>query len=101
VTLDHTTRGRLTTIGHGTGPFEALTDAFCVAAEVKEGMLESIDAHQLSREMEIEVGLTVDGVSITGRSQHTDVVIAAAEALLAAFNNHARAQETSRLANAA
>ena len=56
VTLDHATRGRITTIGHGTGPFEALTDAFCVAAEVKEGMLESVDAHQLSREMEIEVG---------------------------------------------
>jgi len=101
VTLDHRARGRITTIGHGTGPFEALTDAFCVAAEVKEGMLESVDAHQLSREMEIGVGLTVDGVAIAGRSQHTDVVIAAAEALLAAFNNHARMAESSRLADAA
>ncbi|MBL4792384.1 MAG: 2-isopropylmalate synthase [Citromicrobium sp.] len=101
VTLDHRARGRITTIGHGTGPFEALTDAFCVAAEVKEGMLESVDAHQLSREMEIGVGLTVDGVAIAGRSQHTDVVIAAAEALLAAFNNHARMADSSRLADAA
>lgn len=101
VTLDHTTRGRLTTIGHGTGPFEALTDAFCVAAEVEQGTLDSVDAHQLSREMEIEVGLTVDGVGIAGRSQHTDVVIAAAEALLAAFNNHARMAQVTRLADAA
>ena len=101
VTLDHATRGRLTAIGHGTGPFEALTDAFCVAAEVKHGMLDSVDAHQLSREMEIEVGLTVDGVAIAGRSQHTDVVIAAAEALLAAFNNHARMADIQRLENAA
>ena len=101
VTLDHKTRGRLTTIGHGTGPFEALTDAFCVAAEVEQGTLDSVDAHQLSREMEIEVGLTVDGVGIAGRSQHTDVVIAAAEALLAAFNNHARMAKVTRLADAA
>lgn len=101
VTLDHTDRGRLTTIGHGTGPFEALTDAFCVAAEVEKGTLDSVDAHQLSREMEIEVGLTVDGVGIAGRSQHTDVVIAAAEALLAAFNNHARMAQLNRLADAA
>lgn len=101
VTLDHATRGRLTTIGHGTGPFEALTDAFCVAAEVEKGTLDSVDAHQLSREMEIEVGLTVDGVGIAGRSQHTDVVIAAAEALLAAFNNHARMAQVTRLADAA
>ena len=101
VTLDHATRGRLTTIGHGTGPFEALTDAFCVAAEVKHGTLESVDAHQLSREMEIEVGLLVDGVTIAGRSQHTDVVIAAAQALLAAFNNHARMADAARLADAA
>ena len=99
--VDHRDRGRLSAIGHGTGPFEALTDAFCVAAEVKEGMLESVDAHQLSREMEIGVGLTVDGVAIAGRSQHTDVVIAAAEALLAAFNNHARMADSSRLADAA
>ena len=101
VTLDHRTRGRLTTIGHGTGPFEALTDAFCVAAEVKHGTLESVDAHQLSREMEIEVGLLVDGVAISGRSQHTDVVIAAAEALLAAFNNHERLSHAANFADAA
>ncbi|MEW4448856.1 2-isopropylmalate synthase [Qipengyuania sp. JC766] len=100
VTLDHRDRGRLTAIGHGTGPFEALTEAFCVAAEV-EGTLDSVDAHQLSREMEIEVGLTVDGQTITGRSQHTDVVIAAAEALLAAFNNHERMVASPRLADAA
>lgn len=100
VTLDHVARGRLTAIGHGTGPFEALTDAFCVAAEV-EGTLDSVDAHQLNREMEIEVGLTVDGMGISGRSQHTDVVIAAAEALLAAFNNHARIAQSARLADAA
>lgn len=100
VTLDHTTRGRITTIGHGTGPFEALTDAFCVAAEV-DGTLDSVDAHQLSREMEIEVGLTVDGAGVTGRSQHTDVVVAAGQALLAAFNNHARMSEAMRLADAA
>ena len=87
--LDHKTRGRLTTIGHGTGPFEALTDAFCIAAEV-EGTLDAIDAHQLNREMDIEVGLTLDGDYITGRSSNTDVIVAAAEALLAAFNNYDR-----------
>lgn len=87
--LDHQARGRLTTIGHGTGPFEALTDAFCIAAEV-EGSLNSVDAHQIAREMDIEVGLTLDGKSVTGRSQHTDVIVAAAQALLAAFNNHDR-----------
>ncbi|GMM92685.1 2-isopropylmalate synthase [Qipengyuania sp. MTN3-11] len=100
VTLDHAERGRLTTIGHGTGPFEALTDAFCVAAEVR-GTLDSVDAHQLGREMEIEVSLTVDGAGVSGRSQHTDVVVAAAEALLAAFNNHARQARATRLADAA
>ena len=87
--LDHKERGRLTTIGHGTGPFEALTDAFCIAAEV-DGSLDAIDAHQLAREMDIEVGLTVDGKKVSGRSQNTDVIVAAAEALLAAFNNHDR-----------
>ena len=101
LTLDHRARGRLTTIGHGTGPFEALTDAFCVAAEIETGTLESVDAHQLSREMEIEVGLMVDGVAISGRSQHTDVVIAAAEALLAAFNNHERLSHAANFADAA
>jgi len=101
LTLDHATRGRLTTIGHGTGPFEALTDAFCVAAEIETGTLESVDAHQLSREMEIEVGLMVDGVAISGRSQHTDVVVAAAEALLAAFNNHERLSHAAKFADAA
>ena len=87
--VDHRDRGRLSAIGHGTGPFEALSDAFCIVAEV-EGTLDSIDAHQLSREMDIEVGLTVAGEKVRGRSQHTDVIVAAAEALLAAFNNHAR-----------
>ena len=101
ITLDHATRGRITTIGYGTGPFEALTDAFCVAAEVQQGSLDLVDAHQLGREMEIEVGLTVDDVQISGRSQHTDVVIAAAEALLAAFNNHARMARSNLLADAA
>ena len=55
-----------------------------------DGSLDAIDAHQLAREMDIEVGLTVDGKKVSGRSQNTDVIVAAAEALLAAFNNHDR-----------
>ncbi|WP_420607502.1 2-isopropylmalate synthase [Novosphingopyxis sp.] len=97
--VDHRTRGRLSAIGHGTGPFEALSDAFCIVAEV-EGTLDSIDAHQLAREMDIEVGLTVTGQKILGRSQHTDVIVAAAEALLAAFNNHARKTNAARQSEA-
>ena len=45
--------------------------------------------------------LLVDGVAISGRSQHTDVVIAAAEALLAAFNNHERLSHAANFADAA
>ena len=103
--VDHRDRGRLSAPS-ATAPARSrrLSDAFCIVAEV-EGTLDSIDAHQLAREMDIEVGLTVEGQKILGRSQHTDVIVAAAEALLAAFNNYARkanaAQHAAQTADAA
>ena len=89
ITVNHKDKGEMTTIGHGTGPFEALAEAFCAAAKV-EGSLDSIDAHQLSREMDIEVGLTLEGERVYGRSSNTDIVVAAAQAFLNAFNTYER-----------
>ncbi|MBI1366314.1 MAG: 2-isopropylmalate synthase [Alphaproteobacteria bacterium] len=100
LTLQHSRRGRVCEIGVGAAPFEAIFNALCSATGVS-AMLDNIDVASASGSCRAEVRVAADGRVFVGAGEDPDVIIAASEALVAAFNHIEFARGASALAGAA
>lgn len=93
--LNHVRRGRISDIGTGEGPFQAVFNALCSATGVS-AELENLSITQSAGQSHAEARVLVDGRTFAGSGSDADVVVAASEALLAAFNNIERARKGAR-----
>jgi 2-isopropylmalate synthase len=95
LTLNHARRGRVSDIGGGNGPFQAVFNALCSATGVP-GELEDLVITQSAGQSHAEVRVIVDGKVFAGSGSDTDVIVATTEALLSAFNHIERMRKSVR-----
>ncbi len=94
LTLVHPERGRVCDIGTGSGPFQAVFQAYCSITDV-DGALEDVVIRQSSGQSHADVRVVADGKVFAGAAADADVIVAAAKALLSAFNHIIRARGVS------
>ena len=91
LTLNHVRRGRVSDIGTGEGPFQAVFNAMCSAAGV-EGKLDNLSVTRTAGRAHAEARVRVNGRVFAGAGADPDIIVAASEALLAAFNHIERSK---------
>lgn len=92
LTLNHRSRGRISDIGTGEGPFQAVFNALCSATGVA-GALDDLSITQSSGRSHAEVRVKFGDRVFAGGGSDADVIVAASEALLSAFNHIERARK--------
>ncbi len=92
LTLNHRRRGRISDIGTGDGPFQAVFNALCSATGVA-ATLDDLSVTQSAGRSHAEVRVLYNEQVFAGGGSDADIIVAASEALLAAFNHIERARK--------